>query len=855
MVLNYLSACKSVPIRLVFVILLCLNITKQANCQFFLANKKNLNYAEIGIYTLQSENLGQLISKIGKEDLNDRIIAVNEDRSLLLVKLSPQEFDRIHQNEELYDFRHIHPKEESFLSDFFPEVNSISAARNRFPEYFDFNGVISVKENDINPEDIDLLNRVFSSSLGSGLETNHAADMGTIIGGKGNTSSTSLGIVQDALISTTSFLNLGPDADSYFEDNRIHLQNHSYGVEIEDYYGLEALAYDEQVYMNPKLIHVFSAGNRGGESAIFSDYNTVEGFANITGTFKHAKNVLTIGGIDSFSVISAGSSIGPAHDGRIKPDFVAYGYNGTSDAAAITTGCAAVIDRALEVNEYSNDLATTKSILIAGADDLGTKGPDFIYGFGKINLLNSLSIIRKKQIIKANILSNEVLEFEVEIKELSKVKVALSWIDPPAAIDNSKALVNDLDLQIVNSKGNLVLPFQVNYLPEELGEQTNDIGRDSINNSELITFEESGTFIIRVLSSDLLDGEQDFTLAYFDEKQEDLSFTYPFQGGHVSAGSAFRTLWSGGASDSIEFLEYEGFNIFNPYNETSTMSFPDTSGVVNAFAMGANGSVADVSFYVGSIPRLNVSWVCGDSILINWNRIETQDSFEILALQGDEMEVVGTTGNDYFLINRQETSHIAVREKTPDGFDSAQSIAIKLEDAVGNCLYKRFVAEPLDRGARLIFELSSSEFISGLKLQKKQGREWFDLLDFSADQISQSFDDFDLERGENTYRVQIILDDNSSRFSESVSYFYIPAGEVLVFPTYLEADYGLDVWMGVYQELEFNLVNAQGQVVIEGKLLSEFEYFDTNHLASGIYFYTVFNDKEITQQGKVIIHQ
>jgi hypothetical protein len=207
------------------------------------------------------------------------------------------------------------------------------------------------------------------------------------------------------------------------------------------------------------------------------------------------------------------------------------------------------------------------------------------------------------------------------------------------------------------------------------------------------------------------------------------------------------------------------------------------------------------------------------------------------------------------LINRQETSHIAVREKTPDGFNSAQSIAIKLEDAVGNCLYKRFIAEPVNRGVRLIFELSSYEFISGLKLQKQQGSEWIDLQDLNTDQISQSFDDFDLLRGDNRYRVQIFLDDNSSRFSETVSYFYIPEGEVLVFPTFLEADYGLDVWMSVYQQLEFNLVNAQGQVVIEGKLLSEFEYFDTNHLASGIYFYTVFNDKVITQQGKVIIHQ
>lgn len=99
----------------------------------------------------------------------------------------------------------------------------------------------------------------------------------------------------------------------------ITVQNHSYGVEIENFYGINAMAYDVSTIQNPSIIQVFSAGNDGLMASNSGKYANVSGFSNLTGNFKMAKNVLCVGAVDSFANLTVFSSHGPAYDGRINP--------------------------------------------------------------------------------------------------------------------------------------------------------------------------------------------------------------------------------------------------------------------------------------------------------------------------------------------------------------------------------------------------------------------------------------------------------------------------------------------------------------------------------------------------------
>src|SRR4030095_10435784 len=123
-----------------------------------------------------------------------------------------------------------------------------------------------------------------------------------------------------------------------YQQYNVSVQNHSYGTGIENFYAADAMAYDASVITRSTLTHVFSAGNSGGSASASGIYTGITGFANLTGSFKMAKDIITVGHTDSFGIVLPLSSRGPAYDGRLKPELVAFGEDGSSGAAAIVSG-------------------------------------------------------------------------------------------------------------------------------------------------------------------------------------------------------------------------------------------------------------------------------------------------------------------------------------------------------------------------------------------------------------------------------------------------------------------------------------------------------------------------------------
>jgi hypothetical protein len=86
------------------------------------------------------------------------------------------------------------------------------------------------------------------------------------------------------------FANLLPDPTAALQLHNITVQNHSYGVGIENYYGADAAAYDASLISNPSLVNIFSSGKQWYVVKSNRDLHSITGFANLTGSFKMAKN-------------------------------------------------------------------------------------------------------------------------------------------------------------------------------------------------------------------------------------------------------------------------------------------------------------------------------------------------------------------------------------------------------------------------------------------------------------------------------------------------------------------------------------------------------------------------------------
>ena len=279
------------------------------------------------------------------------------------------------------------PVEEMQVKGFDLSANKVSIVHQLYPQWNGDGLTVSVKEHRPDSADIDFKGRYFNTPLQSSSTTTHATLMATMIAGGGNTFHNSKGVAWKTKITSSDFNSLLLDPDEYYQQQNITLQNHSYGTGVENYYGADAMAYDISTINNPGLLHVFSAGNAGTTSSQTGVYQGINEFANLTGSFKMAKNILTVGAVDPFIQVPLQSSRGPAYDGRIKPELVAFGIDGSSGSAAVVSGIALMLQQAYK-NLHQDSLpssALIKAVLINSADDTGPPHPDFISGYGNAN--------------------------------------------------------------------------------------------------------------------------------------------------------------------------------------------------------------------------------------------------------------------------------------------------------------------------------------------------------------------------------------------------------------------------------------------------------------------------------------
>jgi subtilisin family serine protease len=251
------------------------------------------------------------------------------------------------------------------------------------------------------------------------------------------------------------------------------------------------------------------------------------------GVTASGKNVLAVGAIDSGHNVAGFSSRGPAKDGRVKPDVVARGVSvfsptptnayqsssGTSMAAPAVTGIAALLTEQWRRTFAGLDptAAQLRTLIIAGTDDLGSPGPDYTFGFGLVNAKTSVDTIiadggRGDRIRNLTVSQGQQFEIPVIVSEAQPLRVVLGWPDPPVAFLGrdeiaAKALVNDLDLHVIDPTGAVHLPYVL-----DKNNPTADAARgvNTVDNTEMVEIPDAGagTYRVVVRGTNVTEGPQ-----------------------------------------------------------------------------------------------------------------------------------------------------------------------------------------------------------------------------------------------------------------------------------------------------------------------------------------------------------
>lgn len=472
---------------------------------------------------------------------------------------------------------------------------------------------------------------------------------------------------------------------------------------------------DVQLITNPSLLHVFASGNDGAQTCAPypSSYGTVRS------GFQSSKNALVVGQFNSSNdQIGGGSSRGPVKDGRIKPEIVASGVNvmstslnntygiisGTSMSAPVVTGSLALLyERYRQLHGGNPSGALMKALICNGADDMGTPGPDYFWGFGKVNARAAAEMLEQGNYFTGSVVNggNATHIIPNLPAGTAKLKVMLYWPDAPAAPGASVALVNNLDLTVTGTDAVLHRPLILNPDPAHVGDQAAE-GTDNLNNIEQVVIQSppAGNVSITINGSNIPSGPQQYVVVY-QILQPVIHIDYPAGGEMMVPGEAEQIRWSAYDNSSNSFtIEYSPDNgsswttIDNNvpasaryYNWTA----PTVSARQALIRVSRNSSavtaVSEHPFTVLGQPTITLTNPCPQYVQVSWTPVADADSYEILRLIGSTMQVVGSTNaNNYLLegLAKDTTCWIAVRAKF-NGTPGRPSIAASIIPFTGSC--------------------------------------------------------------------------------------------------------------------------------------------------------------------------
>lgn len=331
------------------------------------------------------------------------------------------------------------------------------------------------------------------------------------------------------------------DSSSNFEEEMVnqhavgaYVHTNSWGEDGQTNYTSFCVEIDSYSWNNPDGLVLFAATN---QSVLYTPENS--------------KNTLACGNSQRAPNQNSHSSggVGPTSDGRRKPEVY---LPGTSTVSASTAACGttsltgtsmatpAIAGSTLLVREYlmrgfypsgtevaedgfTPSGALLKALMVNSTEDMtGISGyPSNLEGWGRVKLDNILFfdgearrlwLEDKRSANGDGLAAGETAEFSVGVTDSAEpLKITLTWMDPPVALNTSLAPVNNLNLEVVSPGGTT---YRGNAFSS--GVSAPGGSADNINNVEvvLVPTPEPGPWTIRVAAPTVVPtfGEQGFAV-------------------------------------------------------------------------------------------------------------------------------------------------------------------------------------------------------------------------------------------------------------------------------------------------------------------------------------------------------
>lgn len=510
--------------------------------------------------------------------------------------------------------------------------------------------------------------------------------------------------------------NMGGTAQLH-QDSAILVFSSSYSNGCNAGYTNTTFLVDKEIYDNPNLMQVFSAGNSNNQNC---GYGAGTQWGNVTGGHKIGKNVIATANLNNMDVIANSSSRGPASDGRIKPDISAHGVdhystdpdNQYAPGGGTSAACPGIAGVFTQLNHAFKEMnggiiapsALLKLALLVTASDLGNDGPDFIFGWGKVNALRSVNLLEENRYFLDTVSQAGNKSHTITIPAgVKRARIMVYWADKEASTNSTFALLSNLDCQVTDPSNVVHLPWILDHTPNatSLGLAATR-GIDSINNMEQIAIDNpaAGSYTLDISGTSIPFGNQEYYVAY-EFLTEDITVVHPQGGEGIIPGVSNRVHWDAYGDSgpfTVEFTDDDGttWNLIGTSTSNSdrfmNWAVPNslTGQARVRVTRGTSADESDANFSIMERPQnLDVTGVCHGASTFRavWDSVPGATGYDVFLLGSKFMDSIGGTSNFNFDIpvSSLTVDHwYSVRATGPNGLRSLRQIAKKY-DGAGSC--------------------------------------------------------------------------------------------------------------------------------------------------------------------------
>jgi len=710
-------------------------------------------------------------------------------------------------------------------------LNKISSHLGYFPNVQGSGMVLSIKDANIDTSMLDLRAKKIYLDLGTdAVVSSHASQMALLATSRGIFSGFFRGIAPGADLHISSSKSLLPNFQNLLQSGA-KLQLHPYGTGIENYYGLDASAYDAMMEDDTSFLHIFSAGNSGMLNAVGGIYDGLASWSNLTGNFKQSKNALLVGALNEDGNLLDISSRGPTYDGRVKPEIVAFGDKGTSDATAIVAGGLLLMQELYKKQHgFFPSSALLKSAIIASAKPIDEKLLSFKSGYGNLDHLESMRLIDAQQYMQGEIHANEIKEFSISIPDGTEdLRLALTWIDPHAAVNPANSLINDLDFQAIDENGNVVLPLILNNAKNQNTLNDDPInGIDHVNNTELIYFKNPPTGNIRLIvgSSSLKTSSQKFYITYsfrqsntFEWQYAKDSITYKENKLSLSWGSSYKGFGELGYIDSSgNEHKIENVDISSSF---SVFSF-NYSGKANFYMKIGNTEFISKEYFLMGLPVISQIIKTNDLMIVK-HANSLAAAIDAHYLDGGKKILASKNLPQYSNYTWVPSTYKTYWLKYQFRQYGMESIPILFDTVSISSLVDNYIIQNEATIIRFSINILMNDLVDSVYLKKKVFAKTIYVDSVAVKSGLLTLKDSNPLRGLNNYYLEIKTNLQSKPLLEDLKYFYVTGKRPVIYPNPVSKTACINIR---FEEPSLRTIQVMS---LEGKLLATYKIESTEN--------------------------